>query len=201
VRQLRYDVADAMFDAGRKHFARIAAAAKALPGPIAAKLAQHALGPLLSARTVALLDPDQARDLAKRLPSSFLADVAVEIDVRHAGDAIADVPPDRIARAAFQLQQRGEFVAMGGFVGCLGDEALAETVEVLSDDSLLHVAFLLDAPERLDDIVAMLPDERLATMAAIAVADGIEQELESILEHVGPEQAARIEAARLRAAA
>ena len=167
VQQLRFDVADAMFEAGRKHFARIAAAAKVLPGPIAAKLAQHALGPLLSARAAALLERSQAQDLARRLPSRFLADIAVEIDVRHAGPIIGAVSADRIARAAAHLEERGEYVAMGGFVHCLEDDALEAVLAVLSDESLVEVAFLLDDPSRIDDILAMLPDDRRTRLEAV----------------------------------
>ena len=167
VQQLRFDVTDGMFEAGRKHFARIAAAAKILPGSVSAKLAQHALGPLLSARTAALLERDQAQDLARRLPSRFLADIAVEIDVRHAGAIIGAVSADRIARAAAHLEERGEYVAMGGFVHCLDDEALTAVLDVLSDDSLVRVAFLLDDPSRIEHVLSMLPPDRRARLEAV----------------------------------
>jgi hypothetical protein len=192
VRELRYAVADAMFEAGRPHFARIAAAAKVMPGGIGSKLAQHALGPLLGARAAVMLHPDQARDLAKRLPSAFLADVAIHIDVRHAGDIIAAAPADRIAKTAAELDRRKEFVAMAGFVGSLTDEALELTLPLLSDDAMLRTGFLLEHPERLDVIVAQLPDERLVAMAEIASDEGRIGELVSIVDHLGAEQRQRV---------
>jgi hypothetical protein len=192
VRALRHAVADTLFEAGRRHFARAAAAAKVLPAALAAKLGEHALGPLLAARTVALLDPGQAHDLARRSSPCFLADVAVHLDPRHADEMIAGLPAGLIAAAAAELERRGERVAMGTFVGHLGDDALAATVDVLSDDALLHVGFLLEAPERLDAIVAGLPDARVTGIIEIAMREGRWTELVGIAEHLGPEQVARV---------
>ena len=171
IRATRHAVADALFEADRSAFARAAAAAKVIPSALAAKLAQHALGPLLAARAATLLDPGQARDLARRLPVAFLADLAVEIDPRHARELLTGMPGDQIAQTAAELERRGEHVAMGAFVGCLSDEALAAAVAVLSDASLLHVGFLIEEPERLDGIVASLPDVRLTGIIGVAARE------------------------------
>ena len=94
IRELRTATTDALFEADRHHFVRVAAAAKVIPASLAAKLAEHALGPLLAARVAGLIEPEQGQDLARRLPPSFLADVAVELDPRHAETCWPACPRD-----------------------------------------------------------------------------------------------------------
>jgi hypothetical protein len=192
IRALRHAVADALFEADRRHFLRVAAAARVIPVALAAKLAEHALGPLLAARVTGLIDPSQARDIARRLSPGFLAEVAVRLDPRHAAEVIAGIPAQLIARTAAELEDRGEHVAMGLFVAHVADEALAATIDVLSDDALLRVGYLLEAPERLDSIVASLPDERIECLIVIAWDDDRWDELLGLGLHLGDEQRARV---------
>ena len=192
VRALRHATSDTLFEDGRRHFLRAAAAAKLIPAALAAKLAQHALGPLLSARVAGLIDTSQAHDLARRLPPEFLADIAVELDTRHAGDVLVGLPPGLISETAAVLEARGEYVAMGMFVGHLDPATLTETVDALSDDAVLRVGFLLEAPERLDGIIGELPDERLAAILLLASEDERWEELLGLSAYLGDEQLDRV---------
>ena len=200
IRGLRHAVTDALLEADQHHFSRVAEAAKALPTAIAAKLAEKALGPLLAARVAALLSVDQTLDLISRLPPAFLADVALELDPRQAHDLIVALPAGPIAGAAAELDRRGEHIAMSMFVGHLNDEALAATVAVLSDDALLRVGYLLEAPERLDWIFAGLGDDRVAAIVDLAAREDRWTELTGITDELGTSQQLRV-AALLRTAA
>ena len=200
IRGLRHAVTDALLDADQHHFTRVAEAAKALPTAIAAKLAEKALGPLLAARVAALLSADQTLDLVCRLPPAFLADVALELDPRQAHDLIVALPAGPISAAASELDRRGEHVAMSMFVGHLSDEALHATVRKLSDDALLRVGYLLEAPERLDAIFAELSDERIDALVALAAREDRWTELMGITDELGQAQKLRV-ATLLRAAA
>jgi hypothetical protein len=88
VRRLRERATDRLFDADGHALQRIAAASKLLPAAVAAAIGQRAFGPLLCARIAGRLDPGRGVDLAARLPAEFLADVAVELDPRRAGEII-----------------------------------------------------------------------------------------------------------------
>jgi hypothetical protein len=194
LRKLRCDVSDRLVDADRKHFAGVARASKVLPTAVAAKLAEHALGPLLAARVAALMDVDRARELARRLSPSFLADIAVEMDVRHASELIVGLPAKTIVKSATELDRRGEHVAMSMFVGHLSDEALAGVLEILSTESLLAVGFLIEAPERLDEIVGMLTDDQVTDLIVFAAEEDRWSELLGIADFLGPEQLTRVTA-------
>jgi hypothetical protein len=199
LRKLRHQVGDHLLEADHTAFSRAAAASSAVPATVAAKLAQVALGPLLTARVAALMDEDRVMGIIKRLPDDFLAKVALELDPRHARHVLLGIPPERMADAAAQLDRRGEHVAMSGFCAHITPDALAAVVEVLSADALLRVGFLLEAPERLDGIVASLSDERLTEVVELAHAEGREDELAGICKHLKARQRRRVEAVALPA--
>ncbi len=159
-------------------------------------MAEKALGPLLTARVAALVDEDKVIGIIRRLPDPFLADVAVELDPRHTRHVLLGIAPERMAAAAAELDRRGEHVAMSGFVSYLTPDALNAVIDVLSADALLRVGFLLEAPERLNGIVAGLSDECLTEIVELAAAEGREDELDGIAEHLKPRQAQRVDSLR-----
>jgi hypothetical protein len=199
LRKLRHQVGDHLLEADHTAFSRAAAASSAVPAAVAAKLAQKALGPLLTARVAALIDEDRVIGIIKRLPDDFLAEVALELDPRHARHVLLSIPPERMAEAAAELDRRGEHVPMSGFCAHITPDALSAVVEVLSPDALLRVGFLLEAPERLDGIVAELSDERLAAVVELAHREGRQDELEGICKHLKARQRRRVEAVALPA--
>ena len=194
IRALRHAVTDMLLEADLHHFHRVAALARKIPSKIAARLAEDALGPLLAARVAGLIDIGLAHDITRRLSSGFLADTAIELDPRQAHEVIARLPADLIAASAAELDARGEHIAMSMFVGHLSEEALAAVLDVLSPDALLRVGFLIEEPDRLDEIVALIPDECLADMARVAADEDRWDEVDGITAHLGPEQRARVAA-------
>jgi hypothetical protein len=198
LRKLREQIADTLFEADRTHFERVVAAARILPGPIAARLTERALGPLLGARAAALLEPGQAADLARRLSPEFLADLAVRLDPRHAGEQVSGLPPELVAEVSAELCRRREHVAMASFVGHLAEDALLATLAVLDDDALLGIGFLMEDTQRLRAIVALLPDERLAGLIALAEDEDRVDELLEVVGRLAKRQ--RLRAIKLAAA-
>ncbi len=95
LRTLRKQIGEALFQADRPAFARVAALSKAIPGAIAAKLTQVALPPLLAARTAELLEPARAVDMVGRLSDSYLADVSAAMDASRAAEVVAAIPAER----------------------------------------------------------------------------------------------------------
>jgi hypothetical protein len=74
----------------------------------------------------------------------------------------------------------------------ISSAALVATVEALSTESILRISVYLEDPDRLDEVVALLDDERLADAVTVARAEGLDEELAWITESVGDEQRARI---------
>lgn len=189
---LRDQVSSRLFDEGVESFQRAATVGNLVPTALGAKLAQHALGPVLSARTTAVTPPEKAVEMAGRFPPAFLADVAVEMDPRVADDLVKALPPKVIATVGDELADREEWLVMADFVEVISHGALATTLDALSTESILRVSRYLEDESRLDEIVGLLDDDRLAELIEVAAELGLGDNLERITNALGEDQRARI---------
>jgi hypothetical protein len=190
LRRFRDQVTEMLFRAHDGTFERLAAASKLLPVGLVAALAQHAFGPMLSARISGLLDPNRAVDVAAKLPPEFLAEIAVDIDPRRASDVIAGMPSDQVVSITRELTRRGEYVTMGRFVGHLGNEALRASIATLDDATLVRTAFVLEERDRLDALADLVGEDRIAGLAEVAEREGLWPEALDLLMHLDPERVA-----------
>jgi hypothetical protein len=185
LRQFRQQVTDVLFDGDRARLGGFAAGSKVTPAPIAATVAERALGPLLCARLTALVEPGKAVEIAKRLPAPFLAEVAIEMDPRRAEDVIAQVPDDLLGEVSTELGRRGETVTMGRFVAYLSDPAVRAAIGGIDDVALIETAFVMEGKERLDHILGLLPDNRLRSIILAADEHNMWPETLDLLTSVG----------------
>ena len=187
VRELRLQVSDALFEAGRVAFERVAALSKAIPGSVAAKLTQAVLPPLIAARVAEVLDPDRAADMVGRLSESYVAEVAMRMDATRAPHVVDAIPPERIGATARLLAQREEWVVIGGFVSAVSPAALAASVAEFSGEQLLRIGFVLDDVSRFDEIGDLLTDTQLDELLAAAATSSLWAELAELVSHLtGP---------------
>lgn len=194
LRALRRQLGEALFQADKHHFAKIATLSKAIPTPIAAKVTEFALPPLLAARTAELLEPHRAGELVNRISDSYLADVAAAMDAGRAPHVVEQIQPDRVAKVGAELARREEWVVIGGFVAHVSHKALRAAVTHFTGEQLLRIGFVLDDTSRLDDIADMLSDDQIDQMRAAAVEQGLWVELDEIISHVSDDRLARIAA-------
>ncbi|HEY5317225.1 MAG TPA: hypothetical protein VIJ20_04545 [Solirubrobacteraceae bacterium] len=188
LRALREQATDKLFEGDHDRLHKLALASRLLPASIGAVIARWALGALLSARVTGLLVPSKAVDIARHLPSSFLADIAVELDPRRAREVIERMPAWQVGEVASELSRRNEHVAMGRFVGFLGDEALTAAMEQIDDAGLLRIAFVMEGKDRLDHVVALLPADRLAGVMHAADRGALWPEALDLLNHLSDER-------------
>ncbi len=168
LRELRASVSDHLLASHHEQFELTVALGRHLPAGVVARLAQHALGPRLAGRAASLLNTDQLADLAARLPPDFLADVAAVVDQRHVGPLIQGVDVETVVEVTRILIKRQEWITMAAFVAEIGHEALVETIVLFDGEGLLRVGFVLENRSRLDEILALLDDERLREMLIAA---------------------------------
>ncbi len=192
LRALRELVTDRLFSAQGPALSRLAGASKLLPTGLVATIGQRTFGPLLCARVAGLLDPSRAVEVAAKLPTPFLADVAVELDPRRAYEVIGGMPSERVGEVAAELAARGEYVTLGRFVGHITPDALTAALERLSDEDVLRTAFVLEERERLDELAELLGSARLARLAAVAESSGLEEQGRELLGHLSPAQRATV---------
>jgi hypothetical protein len=188
----RERVTDRLFDAQGGALQRLARASRVLPVGLLATLGERTFGPLLCARFAALIEPARAVEVAAKLPTAFLADVAVELDPRRTQDVIAQIPTADVAAVAHELAGRLEYVALGRFVGNVSEEALREAVAGIDDAALLQIAFVLENKDSLDALADILGVERLAGIVRAAEGSGLEVEGLDLLSALSPEHRAAI---------
>lgn len=185
---LRERATDSLYERDRERLHKLALASRMLPSTVAAGIARWALGALLSARITGLLVPRKAIQIAKRLPTAFLADIAVELDPRRARQVIELMPARQVADVAAELTRRGEYVAMGRFVAYLSDDAIQAAMAQIDDAGLLRIAFVMEGKDRLDHVVGLLPEDRLAGVLRAAEQARLWPEALDLLDHLSPQR-------------
>ncbi len=192
IRVLRERVTDLLFTANEPTFKRLAAASRLLPVSLVAMIGRQAFGPVLAARITGLLDPPRAVEMAETMPTSFLADVAAELDPRRARAVIAGIPARRGEEITRELARRHEYVTMGRFVGQLRPEALEAAIGVLSDGDLLRTAFVMEEKQRLDELVELIGEDRLERLVEAARAEELWNEIVDLVSHLSRERRAAL---------
>jgi hypothetical protein len=184
LRALREQTTDVLWSANSGTLNRLAAASKLLPAGLTATIAQRAFGPLLVARMAGLLEPSRAVEIATKLPTGFLADVAIELDPRRASSVLKLTAPQQVAAVTRELVRRREHVAMGRFVGHLSDAALKAALAVMDNETLLLVGFVLEDKDRLERLVSLLPKPRVTGIILAAAQANLWLEALDLLEHL-----------------
>jgi len=195
LRALRLQVADHLLERNRRSFERAVALADLIPVGLAAKLAERALGPVLSGRAATFLTADKAGEFAGRLPPDFLADVAVNLDLRRTSSLLAGIPLETLAAAGARLRAREEWIVLGVFLGYVDSARLPRLLEDFDPASLLRTGFVVEERARLDEVVAALGDDRLDELLEAAWAESLWHEAVSLVAHLGDRQRDRIVAA------
>ncbi|GLY71072.1 hypothetical protein [Amycolatopsis taiwanensis] len=162
LRRFREQTSAALFDAHAGPLRRMAAASRLLPGPVLARMAELAFGPLLSARIAGLVDPAQGVEIARRLSPAFLADVAAELDPRRASGIVAGLPKPLMTAVAAELARREDWVTVARFVDHLPESAIEAGLQFVPDSALAEIIALLDDPERVTRLLPPLPRDHLA---------------------------------------
>jgi hypothetical protein len=192
LRDLRLALADRLLARNRRAFERAVALADLVPVALAARLAEHALGPVLGGRAASLLSPKKAAELAERLPPDFLGDVAQHLDLRRAGPLLQGIPVETMAATAAHLREREEWIVLGAFVGHIDDEQLDRLLGGLDGEALLRAGFVVEEPERLDAVVRLLSDARLDELIDAAETHDLWREAVALTRHVSVEQRRRV---------
>jgi hypothetical protein len=185
LRTLRRQAAEALFQADRPQFVKVAALAKAIPVPVAAKITERAMPPLLAARVAELLEPQRAVEMVARLSDGYLADVSTAMDPSRSPAVIRHIPAERIARVGAELARRQEWIVIGGFVSYVDHEGLAATVRQFTGAQLLRIGFVLEDPGRLGEIIELLSERQLDQMLEAAGSEGLWVELDDLLAQLG----------------
>lgn len=165
LKALHDQVARAVFAGAEKRVARVAGLSRSLPGPLAGRLAEAFLPPLVAARVAEQLEPERARDLVNRVSIGYLADLTVALDPVRSRPVVRAIPPGRVGEVAAELFARSEHALMAEFVSSVERPALEAALAVASPQDLLAVLPLLEWTDDVEHVVEHLPVARVREIA------------------------------------
>lgn len=171
LRELRGIVSDALAARHSELITRLAGLSRLLPVALTAKIAQGALGPVLSARVAGALDPQDAARLAAHVDSEFLTLMATHVDPRQVGRLVDAMPPDVVGDVGRQLLAAHEHVTLARFLAVVDPDLAMTLVGDATASDLLQVSLLTDDRSALAPLLERLDDATLAGMVDAADAD------------------------------
>ncbi|WP_420466567.1 hypothetical protein [Panacagrimonas sp.] len=167
LRQLRAACTSTLFDGDRASLQKVVAAARLMPAPLNALIAEKAMGPVLGSRVAGMLPPQLAVDIAKRAPLALNVEVTLLIDPRSAVPMLRLMPVELVVAVTREVVKRREYIAMARFVDTLTNEQIRACMQVLDDEAMLRIGFFVESPQRLEEVVGLMNDERLQKVMAV----------------------------------
>lgn len=192
LRRLRGHVAEALFTRHEDRVLRLASLSKLLPVPITAKIAELALGPMLSARVAGVLDGRDAAKLAGHLDPKFLTEVSVSLDPKRVAPIVTALPDDLVVDVGRRLLAKQQHLVLARFVSVVDVKLALAVVESGTADDLLKVALYTDDTAALDGIVQHLPDLMLAEVLHAADKENAWDAAVNLVTSLSAESLARI---------
>ncbi|EGD42626.1 ribonuclease, Rne/Rng family [Nocardioidaceae bacterium Broad-1] len=190
LRDLRGIVSHAMFSRHESRVKGLAAVSKKLPAAVTAKIAEVAMGPMLSARVAAVMEPADAAKLAGHLKPEFLAELSVHLDPNRVAAIIARLDRGLVVDVGRRLLADGHLLTLARFTGVVGPETSLKVVDGASGAEVVRLALFIDEPSVIDPLLAGLPDETVAEIAAAGADHG--DAFEALLVALGEDSRARI---------
>lgn len=168
LRQLRAACTAMLFDRDAGAFQKVVSAARLMPAPLNALIAEKAMGPVLGSKVAGLLPRKDAVEIARRVSLAFNAEVTRLLDPRRAAPMLRLVPLDIVVGVSRILVRQREYITMARFVDTLTDEQIRAVMEILDDESMLRIGFFVESPQRLEEVVGLMSRQRLQQVMAAA---------------------------------
>lgn len=202
VRQLRDAIKNRWFERYRGAFDKIVTLARYVPTPVAAKLAEHAFGPFLSAQAAALLPPKQVADIAAKAPPYFLAATPRHLDPPRITPILDHLPLAVLRTTTREVLARGDYIGLAQFADHVHPELIQSIVDVIeSDEHLLTTGQYIETDDTLNRLIRLLPDDRVrsAVTTALGASSALRLQGIGLLSRLDDTNMARVEPEILRA--
>ena len=196
LRQLRASLEHALDERYRPIFRRIEVASRNLPAPLVAKLASSCFGPLVLGRTATELSPERARRILPHVPVATMARCAPHMDPDRGQHVIRALPDDLLVPVARHVVAGGDHAAMGRLLAALPADVVPAVVPLLTDGhALVLVAFHCEDDDALARVVDHLDPTQVTAAGEAALRDGLDAELQDVLDRLPDDQAQALRAA------
>ena len=190
--ELRGVVSQALFAAQEHRFTRFASFSRLVPVGVAAKGAEAALGPLVTAKVAAVTDPDVAVRMASHLSPEFMARVSPHLDPAKISGILNGLPDETVVDVGRRLVLADEHIALGRFVSFVPVATSLRVIEKASPLGLLQIALFTEEPAALDGVISELPDDRITDVLVAAQENGAVDDALALLSALSPWTRARV---------
>lgn len=172
LRDLRAVISDALFARHEKAFQPLGNMSKMVPTRIAVKVAEVALGPLVSARVAGAVDTKYAASMAQAMKPDFLAQVAVLIDPVRIRELLPMLPSQLVVEVGRLMVSRGKYLALSRFVPVVSTQDALSVIDGASPEATLRTALYVEEPAALADIIETIDRSALTGVIEHAAASG-----------------------------
>ncbi len=184
LRHLRRQIETRLSREGQAAVVNLSAAGRMLPARLSAKIAERALGPVITAEMARRLDSTQSGKVACHLSAGFMADVARYLPAEESASLINGLPIEILRLVTHELARRGETIVLATLVASLHTEAIVALASELDAETLADTALLMPdpaplaaalgrfAPAVLAQAARYLPDQKIAE-----IIGGLSEEL------------------------
>lgn len=174
LRELRGLITTAIFARHEERVRLIAGLSKRLPAALTAKIAESALGPVVSARIAGALDPKDAVKLTEHVSPEFLTRLAVALDPVRIGPIVAELPESLTVDVGRRLLAEGQLLVLGRFVSVVPTSTALAALDGAEPAALLEVALYADDADAVARVARALPEETRAALREAAEVAGPE---------------------------
>lgn len=169
---------------GQSALRGLTAAGKMVPARLSAKIAEKALGPVITAEMARKLEPGRSGKIACHLSPSFMADVARYLPAEDSGALLDGLPVSILRVVTHELARRGETIVLATLVARLPTPTIVDLAAELNAETLADTAMLMEnpaplagalsefAPAVLADAACYLPDDKI-----VEIVSGLREDL------------------------
>ena len=171
--ELRAMVSHALFAPHVHRFGRFGAMARLVPSGVAAKMAEVALGPVMTARVAAVVEPELAVKMASHIDPDFMARMSPHLEPSKIAGLLDGLPDATVVDVGRRLVEAREHIALGRFICVVSVPTSVLVVENAPPLELLQIALYTEEPAALDAVIAELPDDRIIGVLVAAEEAGV----------------------------
>jgi hypothetical protein len=168
---------------------RVAKVVKFIPNFLTAKIAETAIGPMVTARITPYIEVKDAISIMKSLSTSFMAQTAAYIIPAKAQTLINSLPMDLMKKVVAHLVKGHHFSVIGGFVEITDDYRVLEIANFIeSEADLCKITSYVENKEKVVPVIMNLPEKKVLKLIEASVDLSLEADLLDIFSKMDEKQ-------------
>lgn len=168
---------------------RLAKVVKFIPNFLTAKIAESAIGPMVTARITPYIEVKDAISIMKSLSVGFMAQTAEHIIPEKAKDLINTLPIEMMKKVVTHLVNGRHFSVIGGYVEITNDSRVLEIAKFIeSEADLCKITSFVERKEKIVPVILNLPERKILRLIEASFELGLEADLFDIFSKMDDKQ-------------